>query len=435
MKDYRAVLERFYQLNRVDKFKYDLSRMDSLCAFYGNPQNAFPCVHVTGTNGKGSFVYKLGQVMKESGLRAGVFQSPHVTTFRERISINDFLVEPRFVEDFLRSALRLIDQGKLCASFFELLTVMAFSYFREQNVDVACVEVGIGGRLDATNVLSRSLLSVVTSVGLDHCELLGDTVELIAREKCGIIRKGSAALAGPTVPRAVFDHACATVGAEGHVLPQEVLQGKTFQELNNLLVLRAVEILSARGVSLLNPLPTWLERNLKCRMELVPEETVELYCPGGPRAVYLDVGHNSQAIGSLLASLEFKHPDAKFYIIYGSSKKKDVRSVLAEIAKRTSEVTLIQADSLRAKSVKEIAEEAAAVPIACKIFEEGNISVTLSEVLSSSEIKDKVVVICGSFFIMEEVRFSLGYEDEHDPFFLNEIRISLADLPNENLNF
>ena len=188
MTDYRALLERLYRLNRVDRFKYDIARVRALCAFYGNPQDAFPCVHVTGTNGKGSVTFKLAEVLRESGLRTGLFQSPHVTTFRERISVDGSMVEEAFVEQFLHAFFAQLDAGRVEGSFFEVLTAMAFVYFRERGVDAACVEVGIGGRLDATNVLSRSLLAVVTSVGLDHCELLGDTVEQIAREKCGIIR-------------------------------------------------------------------------------------------------------------------------------------------------------------------------------------------------------------------------------------------------------
>lgn len=417
MKGYKELLGRLYKLNRGGAPKYDLERMRALCSHYGNPQGAFDCVHVTGTNGKGSVTFKLGEVLRENGLRTGVFQSPHVSSFRERVAVDGKMVEEGFVESFVEGVMRDIERGRVEGSFFEVVTLLAFAYFRECGVDIACVEVGIGGRLDATNVLSRSILAIITAVGLDHCELLGDTCEAIAYEKCGIIRRGSAALAGPTVPVDVFKKVCGDVGAEAYLMRES---GESFEETNIELVREAVRILGKRGVAVPVVKEEWLGRRLKCRMEAVPRELVGGVCKDLPRAVYLDVGHNPQAMKAMLDAVEKAHPQREIWMVYGTSSKKDAHSALREARSRVGKTFLIQARSERAKSVEELSEAAKELLVEHQVVAKGDIKETLEHIFSLREIEENVVVVCGSFFIMEEARLFFGFDDPHDPFFLNE---------------
>ncbi len=166
-------------------YKKDLTNTLRLCEALGNPQNKFKSVHVAGTNGKGSTSHLLASVLQEAGYKTGLYTSPHLKEFTERIRVNGQEVSRQFVVDFVNRTQQAIEEIK--PSFFEVTVAMAFDYFARQSVDVAVVEVGLGGRLDSTNVITP-LISVITNIGWDHMDLLGDTLPKIAFEKAGIIK-------------------------------------------------------------------------------------------------------------------------------------------------------------------------------------------------------------------------------------------------------
>ena len=187
-----AQLPQFQQIG-VGAYKPGLQNVEALDAWCGHPHEAYPCVHVAGTNGKGSVSNLLASVLQEAGFKVGLFTSPHLKDFRERIRVNGEMISEdyvcRFTEKFMQSGL------EIKPSFFELTTEMAFSYFAESQVDIAIIEVGLGGRLDSTNII-RPVLSVVTSISFDHVALLGDTLSQIAAEKAGIIKAGVPVVVG-----------------------------------------------------------------------------------------------------------------------------------------------------------------------------------------------------------------------------------------------
>ncbi len=176
-------------------FKKDLSNTWALMDELGHPERQFRSVHVGGTNGKGSVSHMLAAILQAAGWKVGLYTSPHYKDFRERIKINGQLAERKYVVEFVRQHRPFIEALK--PSFFEITVAMAFDYFARQNVDVAVVEVGMGGRLDSTNVLTP-LLSVITNISYDHMQFLGDTLELIAGEKAGIIKPGVPVVIGET---------------------------------------------------------------------------------------------------------------------------------------------------------------------------------------------------------------------------------------------
>ena len=178
-------------------YKKDLGNTLALCAHLDNPQGAFPSIHVGGTNGKGSVSHMLAAICQAAGLKTGLYISPHYRDFRERIKINGQYIPRRAVVDFVRSNRPTIDEVQ--PSFFELCVAMAFDHFAKQKVDIAIVEVGLGGRLDSTNVITP-LLSVITNISYDHMNLLGDTLPQIAFEKAGIIKPGIPVVIGETHP-------------------------------------------------------------------------------------------------------------------------------------------------------------------------------------------------------------------------------------------
>lgn len=182
-------------------FKPGLHTTRELCKSLGDPQDKYPTIHIAGTNGKGSTSHMLAAILQESGYRVGLYTSPHLKDFRERIRVNGACVPEEFIIEFVDGQKSNID--KLSPSFFEVTVAMAFSYFERAHVDIAVIEVGMGGRLDSTNIITPEL-SVITNISFDHMQFLGDTLGKIAGEKAGIIKKG--------IPVVVSEHQNEEIG-------------------------------------------------------------------------------------------------------------------------------------------------------------------------------------------------------------------------------
>tara|TARA_Y100000310_G_scaffold94955_1_gene92776 strand:- start:12649 stop:13878 length:1230 start_codon:yes stop_codon:yes gene_type:complete len=181
--NYNQILEELYSLECV-KFKQTLANMKLLLKKLDNPQKNLKCIHVAGTNGKGSVCAMLSYILQDAGYKVGMYTSPHLKKFNERIRINNKLItDKEIIQYYLRVKKHVTDQ-----TFFEITTTMAFLYFKEKNVDFAVIETGLGGRLDTTNVITP-LISVITNIGIEHTEYLGKTIEKITKEKAGIIKK------------------------------------------------------------------------------------------------------------------------------------------------------------------------------------------------------------------------------------------------------
>ncbi|WP_374446332.1 folylpolyglutamate synthase/dihydrofolate synthase family protein [Epilithonimonas sp.] len=182
-----------YQIDGQKAYKPGLDNIRKLCDYFGNPQGKIKTVHIGGTNGKGSTSNMLASILQESGYKVGLYNSPHLIDFTERIKINGANCEKEFVYDFVQKLKRLPEDIR--PSFFEFTTIMAFEYFYQQNVDVAIIEVGLGGRLDSTNII-KPLVAAITNVQLDHQNILGNTIEEIAKEKAGIIKENTTIISG-----------------------------------------------------------------------------------------------------------------------------------------------------------------------------------------------------------------------------------------------
>ncbi len=182
-----------YQRVGADAFKKDLTNIINFSEFLGNPHNHFKTLHVAGTNGKGSTSHMLASILQEAGYKVGLYTSPHLIDFRERIKINGKEISENEVVAFIDSNKNYLESNKM--SFFEMSVGMAFTYFSKEKVDVAVIEVGLGGRLDSTNII-HPLLSVITNIGMDHTDILGNTLEEIAAEKAGIIKLNTPVVIG-----------------------------------------------------------------------------------------------------------------------------------------------------------------------------------------------------------------------------------------------
>jgi dihydrofolate synthase / folylpolyglutamate synthase len=186
-----------YQLQGASAYKKDLGNTQLLMDYLGNPQEKTKCIHVAGTNGKGSTSHLLASVLQEAGYKVGLYTSPHLKDFRERIKINGKEISEVFVCEFIEKNKTFFEEKDM--SFFEMTVGLAFGYFEKEKVDIAIIEVGLGGRLDATNII-MPLISVITNIGMDHVQFLGDTLEKIAFEKAGIIKPNIPVVIGEYIP-------------------------------------------------------------------------------------------------------------------------------------------------------------------------------------------------------------------------------------------
>lgn len=237
---YEATLQYLYsqlpqfQLTGQSAYKPGLDNILTLDAYYGSPHCNYPCIHVAGTNGKGSVSHLLASVLQQAGYRVGLFTSPHLKDFRERIRVNGKMISKAAVVRFVQRYREHFTETEPAfqPSFFELTTEMAFCWFAEQKVDVAVIEVGLGGRLDSTNIITP-VVSAITSISFDHVALLGDTLEKIAAEKAGIIKPGIpvAVARNPENVCEVLAGKAREVGSAYHYAPDEItLQAESLPE-------------------------------------------------------------------------------------------------------------------------------------------------------------------------------------------------------------
>lgn len=345
-----------YQNKGKIAFKKGLDNINELCWAIGLPQWRFNTIHVAGTNGKGSVSSMLTSVLMEAGYKVGTYTSPHLVNFTERIKINGKEMSKRAVVEFVDCYDKIIE--KISPSFFEVTVAMAFDYFAEEEVDIAVVEVGLGGRLDSTNII-RPELSVITNISMDHMELLGDTLDKIAFEKAGIIKPFTPVVIGERHPETlpVFNKVSSELGApiiladekfklEKHeqIFQQQVLDiynvdeevNETFhldlmghyQRQNVLTALTAIEVLREdvweiedediqRGLSRVR-----MNSGLRGRME-------ELY--NNPR-IWCDTGHNEAGVKALIQQLEEADIE-QLHIVWGMVSDKDHHAILALLPK------------------------------------------------------------------------------------------------------
>ena len=314
-------------------YKADIQPTIDMMEALGNPELKFKSIHVAGTNGKGSVSHFLASILQEAGYKVGLYTSPHLVDFRERIRINGEMIPQQEVVDFVGRNRQLFADLKL--SFFEMTVGMAFDYFAQEKVDIAVVEVGMGGRLDSTNVILPEL-SVITNIGLDHTQFLGDTLEKIAVEKAGIIKEGVPVVVGETQPetepvfrRIAIEHFAPITFADQHYVVDDVsryteeLTGE-YQKKNIATVLEAVEVLNSCSRFLISN--SQLQRGLS-RVVTNTHLHGRWQTIGTEPLTICETAHNEPGIRAMmdkLKSMDFK----RLHLVYGCVNDKDFRSIL-----------------------------------------------------------------------------------------------------------
>lgn len=402
--------------------KKDLTNTLLICEHLGNPQTKFKSIHIAGTNGKGSVSHMLAAIFQTAGYKTALYTSPHLYDFRERIKINGAMVPEEFVVRFTERVIPLIEE--IQPSFFEITVAMAFDYFAEEQVDVAIIETGLGGRLDSTNIITPEL-SVITNIGYDHVNILGNSLEDIAREKAGIIKKDVPIVIGEirketeTIFRETAKEKNAALffsenlfAVENYEWDAQLLklsvtnfaEKKTtnflldlpglYQAKNTITVLTTMEVLKQMAWNIDDDIIYTALQNVKKLTGLHGRWEVLGLNP----TIVLEVAHNEDGIKQMLQHIEQLKFD-KLHIIFGVVKDKEITNVLKLLPKKAN-YYFTHAHIPRAMNANQLQQQAKVFGLEGTVFEDVNLAL---EDASKRASENDLLIVCGSIFLVAEV--------------------------------
>lgn len=386
-----------YQQKGAVALNAKLDNIIHFCNVLENPQDKFKSIHVAGTNGKGSSSHMLASILQEAGYKVGLYTSPHLKDFRERIKIDGEVVSKKFVKEFIAKYRSFFEYNKL--SFFEMTVGMAFSYFEEEKVDIAVIEVGLGGRLDSTNIITPEV-ALITNIGMDHTQFLGDTLEKIALEKAGVIKSN--------VPVVISETQAET----------KMIFNLIAHQLKSNIVFADAEPVLGYQTDLLGD---YQQRNINgvvaCIHQLKNFEVPEAAISKGLQnvvkntglmgrwqvlqqhpLVVCDTAHNKEGLQLVLKQVE-KQSFEKLHVVLGFVKDKDVRSVLTLFPKDAHYYFVKPSipRGMEAAQLRELAEEQGLKGKVCKSVGKG-----LKKALKNANEQD-MIYVGGSTFVVAEV--------------------------------
>ena len=385
-----------YQKQGKAAFKKDLTNSKAFSKALDFPEQKIKTIHVGGTNGKGSTSHMIASILQEAGYRVGLYTSPHLKSFTERIRINGSPVDEAFVIDFIAQQRSFIEQQGL--SFFEMTVGMAFGYFASEEVDIAVIEVGLGGRLDSTNIISPEV-SVITNIGLDHTQFLGDTLEAIAFEKAGIIKTGVPVVIGEyqAAVASVFQEIAATRAAEIIFASEGKADFKTdllgdYQQYNAKTAVAAIGQLKCVTVTASHIQKGLMKvvqnTNLKGRWQVLQE------CP----KVICDTAHNTEGLLLVMQQLLKEHYD-QLHIVLGVVSDKDLDAILP-LFPQNALYYFCEPQIPRAMKVAVLEKRALGYGLKGTAFESVNQATTKAKENAS---KNDLIYIGGSTFVVAEI--------------------------------
>ena len=385
-----------YQRQGKTAFKKDLTNISAFCDVLMNPQNKFASIHVGGTNGKGSTSHIISSILQEAGYKVGLYTSPHLKNFTERIRINGEEVSQHFVVDFIAKNKHFLETQQL--SFFEMTVGLAFAYFAEQNVDIAIIEVGLGGRLDSTNIIHPEV-AVITNIGYDHMQFLGDTLPEIAAEKAGIIKQNIPIIIGEKqdAVRDVFVQKATQMNADIYFASNKQYDYKSdllgsYQEKNMSTAIHSVKLLKDYVISeshIINGLKNVVQNtNFKGRWQILQHKPL----------VICDTAHNREGVSYVmnqLASLSFD----KLHMVLGVVNDKKLDDILTLFPVKA---TYYFCKPNIPRGLNEVDLQSSAENFHLIGDAYGSVHEAYLKAISDAEIDD-VVFVGGSTFVVAEV--------------------------------
>lgn len=404
------IQESLNYIHQTPKFSRELGNrlLGKLLGVFDNPQNAIPCIHIAGTNGKGSTAIMLAEILKEAGYRTGLFTSPYIERFHERIRIDGEPIHDEALARIITILRDAIEANDAPVSEFALDLAAAFLWFRENNCDIIVLETGLGGRLDATNIIPKSAVSVITSIGMDHMQYLGSTIEEITREKCGIIKQGCPVVTAPKqqpIVEEIIGQTAKEKGCSFYVadLPNQEtkefqykgkiytlgLQGH-FQRMNAATVLETVECLKEKGYS--------IEEDA-IKNGLLQSRNMARFERFG-RRIILDGGHNLPAAEALCASLQNLEKSIVFCV--AMMEDKDCIGFLDVLATCATKIYTTEIPMPRCCPAERLYHHIQKKGILAEIKKDPIEAIT--EAYAYAEETDQLLCICGSLYFAGMVR-------------------------------
>jgi dihydrofolate synthase/folylpolyglutamate synthase len=373
------LLDKLFSVSKSKGMDFSLDRFKKACSLYGDPQNTFKSIHVAGTNGKGSVTLKIAKCLELSGFLVGLYTSPHISTFRERIQVNSLMIEEEFAYKYLKEILERCPE----LTFFEVMTLLGFLYFRLKKVDYAVIEVGLGGRLDATNIIDP-ILSVITSIGLDHKAILGQTKEVIAKEKAGIIKKNIPVVLGSQCQGfdCFYDIA---KEKSAKIILAEPAKSSFYDDENSqtaIAVLKELSITSLEG----------LKARPKCRFEVIND-------------IVLDVAHNLDGFERAFDAFKLKNPNKDIHLLLGMSQDKEIEDCLLVASLYVHSICFVPCSTQRGALPKSLLD------IWMRI---SNKEAYAFDSIQEAFAKKPINMAMGSFYIMDNLRRYLGVVEPTD---------------------
>lgn len=410
-------LEKLYNL-QIFGIKFGLENIKKFLLLLGNPQNTLKCFHIAGSNGKGSTASFIASILQTAGYKTGLYTSPHFVRFNERIRINGIEIEDEFIASFYNQYEKFIDENKL--TFFEVTTALAFKYFSDQKVTFAVIETGLGGRLDATNVLNP-LAVVLTSISLEHTQYLGNTIEKIAAEKAAIIKPKAKVFLGllPETADEVIQQKCEDVDCELFELEDYIIERETYLELYT-------EELDIDRLD--SPLHGYYQKYNAALATLVVNKTIGLedlnvYEKGlkhvvantklqgryeiaseNPKIIF-DSAHNPEGIDSFLS--EFQKEKSKYKqtkLLFAVMKDKEVETMLSKLSPMFDKMYFCNLPFDRAEKKENLKIFADNLNIDSEIIDDPN---TYYHWFINQKNSEECLVILGSMYLVGEIKKNL----------------------------
>lgn len=398
-----------------------MERISALCEAFGNPQDKLKFVHVAGTNGKGSTCTMIAKMLEAAGYKVGLFTSPFIVDFRERIQINSEMIPESDFAEIVERIVPVIDELKLKniePTEFEIITAAAFLYFLQEKCDIVVLEVGLGGTLDSTNIIKNSEVSVITSISMDHTDILGDSILDIAAHKCGIFKQGGHVVGYPqpdfTVERFIKEKAkesgCDYTHSDlGRIrLVREEFDGSTIiyagctfkiplsgkhQIYNFSTAISAINVLKGKGwdVSKKNMLDGVAALKIPARVETVSTDPL----------VIIDGGHNPEGFDALCAILEKYFKDKRIIAVFGMMKDKNYKYCAEKLAPICERIYTTTVSNPRSLTAKELADELK--KYGTKVKPVDDCGKAYKKALKKAD-KDSVIIVCGSLYLASDIK-------------------------------
>lgn len=385
-----------YQIDGQKAYKPGLGNIQKLCDFFGNPQKKLQTIHIGGTNGKGSASNMIASILQEAGYKVGLYNSPHLVDFTERIKINGINCDKKFVFDFIQKLKHL--PSDILPSFFEFTTIMAFEYFHQQEVDFAIIEVGLGGRLDSTNIITP-IISAITNIALDHQNILGNTLEEIAIEKAGIIKKNTPIISGDENEKIKQIISQKAKDLNAPFFDATTLKNNLKTDLKGNYQRKNIRVAVAICQTLQNFEIFLSEENIKNGLQNVLKNTNFLgrwYEFSQQPLIICDTGHNQAGLEEVFQQLN-EYPLYK-HIVLGFVNDKKIDEVL-KILPQNSQFYFVKPSIARGRHPKDYEELLKNTKIKYKIFDDVN-----SGFLSASNCcsEGEMIFVGGSNFVVGE---------------------------------